>query len=69
MRDRAVILDHGVERGALHRQPLFTEFARLAERMEGEVWSRAVWIDMDEAAGDIAGYGRSPRRSRSPSHV
>src|SRR5262245_28143598 len=55
MRDGAAILDHRVERRALDRKPLPAEFARLAERMEGEVGGRAVWVDMGEAAGDLAG--------------
>src|SRR5262245_59559087 len=54
MGDRPAILDHGVERRALDREPLRAEPARLAERMEGEIGRGAVGIDMGEAAGDLA---------------
>ena len=64
MRDGAAILDHGVERRALDREPLRAELARLAQGVEGEVGRRAVRIDMGEAAGDLAvAAGRLADRS------
>ena len=69
MRDRAAVLDHGIERRALDRAPLRAELARLAERMEGEVGRRPVRVDMREAAGDLARCGRSPHGSRSRSRA
>src|SRR5215211_7166672 len=51
VRDGAAVLDHGVKRRALDREPLRAELARLAQGMEREVGRGAVRIDMSEAAG------------------
>jgi hypothetical protein len=52
MRDSPAIRNHCVECPTFDCEPLRAELARLAERVECEIGSGAVGIDMREAAGD-----------------
>jgi len=53
MRDSPAIRNHCVECPTFDCEPLRAELARLAERVECEIGSGAVGIDMREAAGDL----------------